>query len=80
MRAPIASIWAPACFNVTPRFSLANAPKVKAQTNQRDGQMTYHVDRATEQNKHVNYEPSSMGGLNEAPKRRTSSQRNGRIR
>jgi catalase len=46
-----------------------NAPKVKAQTNQRDGQMTYYVDKAADQNKHVNYEPSGMGGLKEAPKR-----------
>jgi catalase len=41
----------------------------RAQTNQRDGQMTYHVDQGPEQSKHVNYEPSSMGGLQEAPKR-----------
>jgi catalase len=47
-----------------------NAPqeKVRAQTNQRDGQMTYHVDRAPDQSRHVNYEPSSMGGLQEAPR------------
>ncbi len=45
-----------------------NAPKsAQARTNQRDGQMTYRVDGAGE-NKHVNYEPSSMGGLQEAPK------------
>jgi catalase len=43
-----------------------NAPKVKARTNQRDGQMTYQVDPAGA-NKHVNYEPSSQGGLTEAP-------------
>ena len=45
-----------------------NAPKSGARTNQRDGQMAYLVDGAGE-NKHVNYEPSSMGGLHEAPKR-----------
>jgi catalase len=47
-----------------------NAPQqnARAQTNQRDGQMTYYVDRAADQSKHVNYEPSSMGGLKEAPK------------
>lgn len=47
-----------------------NAPQeqARAQTNQRDGQMTYHVDRAKDQSRHVNYEPSSMGGLVEAPK------------
>ncbi|HEV2770200.1 MAG TPA: catalase [Solirubrobacteraceae bacterium] len=34
-------------------------------TNQRDGQMTYHVDDGGE-NPHVNYEPSITGGLAEA--------------
>lgn len=43
-----------------------NAPKAKAYTNQRDGQMAFHVDSAPGQNKHVNYEPSLMGGLKEA--------------
>ena len=43
-----------------------NAPTVPASTNQRDGQMAYHVDGAGE-NPHVNYEPSSLGGLHEAP-------------
>jgi catalase len=46
-----------------------NAPqeRARAQTNQRDGQMTYFVDAGPGQSKHVNYEPSSMGGLAEAP-------------
>ncbi len=45
-----------------------NAPKgTKARTNQRDGQMAFYVDGAGE-SKHVNYEPSAMGGLVEAPK------------
>jgi catalase len=46
-----------------------NAPqdKARAHTNQRDGQMAYHVDKGGE-NAHVNYEPSIMGGLKEAPK------------
>jgi catalase len=44
-----------------------NAPKVQASTNQRDGQMAYHVDGGGE-NPHVNYEPSSLGGLGEAPR------------
>ncbi|MBO1074658.1 catalase [Roseomonas marmotae] len=46
-----------------------NAPQQGAQahTNQRDGQMTYVVDGGG-QNRHVNYEPSMMGGLQEAPK------------
>ena len=45
-----------------------NAPKKHVATNQRDGQMTYHVDVAPGQNPHVNYEPSSLNGLTEAPK------------
>jgi catalase len=46
-----------------------NAPQEKAQahTNQRDGQMAFYVDRGGA-SRHVNYEPSSMGGLHEAPK------------
>jgi catalase len=45
-----------------------NAPKKHVATNQRDGQMTYRVDTAPGQNPHVNYEPSSLNGLKEAPK------------
>jgi catalase len=37
-------------------------------TNQRDGQMAYHVDSAPGQNNHINYEPSSLNGLKEAPR------------
>ncbi|WP_210481637.1 catalase [Naasia sp. SYSU D00948] len=44
-----------------------NSPKVRASTNQRGGQMSYYVD-GTGANPHVNYEPSTMGGLQEAPK------------
>jgi catalase len=44
-----------------------NAPKKHVATNQRDGQMTYKVD-VVGQNPHVNYEPSSLNGLREAPK------------
>jgi catalase len=46
-----------------------NAPqeKARAHTNQRDGAMAPGVDPAGE-SKHVNYEPSIMGGLREAPK------------
>jgi catalase len=47
-----------------------NAPQAgaKVATNQRDGQMTYVVDRGGE-SRHVNYEPSYLGrGLTEAPK------------
>src|SRR4028119_1715460 len=44
-----------------------NAPKKPVYTNQRDGQMAYNVDLAPGQNPHVNYEPSNLGGLPEAP-------------
>ncbi|WP_204518581.1 catalase [Brevibacillus fulvus] len=44
-----------------------NAPKKRVATNLRGGQMEYYVDRAPRQNPHVNYEPSSLGGLREAP-------------
>ena len=43
-----------------------NAPVSRPATNQRDGQMAYHVDEAGT-NPHVNYEPNSTGGLVEAP-------------
>lgn len=42
-----------------------NAPVVPVSTNQRDGAMTSSVD-GTGPNPHVNYEPSSIGGLTEA--------------
>ncbi|MDH2424894.1 catalase [Sphaerisporangium sp. TRM90804] len=41
------------------------AKNAEVRTNQRDGQMTYHVDGQGE-NPHVNYEPSITGGLREA--------------
>ena len=41
-----------------------NAPKGHVATNQRDGQMTYHVDGVEAgANPHVNYEPSARQGL-----------------
>jgi len=43
-----------------------NAPITPPATNLRDGEMTYQVDRSG--NPHVNYEPSSTGGLAESPK------------
>jgi len=43
-----------------------NAPKTHVATNQSGGQMQVRVDRAQGQNPHVNYEPSSLGGLQEA--------------
>ena len=45
-----------------------NAPLKKAATNQRDGQMAYQQDLASGLNPHINYEPSNLGGLREAPK------------
>lgn len=42
-----------------------NAPKKHVATNLRGGQMAYHVDVAPGQNPHINYEPSSLGGLKE---------------
>ncbi|KAB8145715.1 catalase [Chloroflexia bacterium SDU3-3] len=45
-----------------------NAPQKPVATNQRDGQMAYRVDLAPGQNPHVNYEPSSLGGLHESPR------------
>jgi len=44
-----------------------NAPLAPVSTNQRDGQMAYSVD-GTGESPHVNYEPSSHGGLSEAPR------------
>jgi catalase len=42
-----------------------NQPKnARVRTNQRDGEMTHHVDTGGE-NPHVNYEPSILGGLRE---------------
>ncbi len=44
-----------------------NAPHAKVATNQRDGQMTYHVDGVEAGgNPHVNYEPSAHGSPHEA--------------
>ncbi len=45
-----------------------NAPRKHVATNQRDGQMAYRQDLVEGVNPHVNYEPSSLNGLKEAPK------------
>jgi catalase len=46
-----------------------NQPKTRVATNQRDGQMAFAVDGVEAgENPHVNYEPSSIDGLKEAPK------------
>jgi catalase len=45
-----------------------NAPKKHVATNQRDGQMAYPQDILASANPHVNYEPSSLNGLQEAPR------------
>ncbi|EYD76698.1 Catalase [Rubellimicrobium mesophilum DSM 19309] len=43
-----------------------NAPRCPYATNQRGGQMSYHVDGAEQgANPHVNYEPSNFDGLRE---------------
>ncbi|APC46935.1 catalase [Virgibacillus halodenitrificans] len=43
-----------------------NASKKRVATNQEGGQLRYQNDKAPGQNPHVNYEPSSLGGLKEA--------------
>lgn len=43
-----------------------NAAKKRVATNQEGGQLRYYNDKAPNQNPHVNYEPSSLGGLKEA--------------
>jgi catalase len=56
-------------FRVGPNYlqlPVNQAKNAQVATNQRDGQMTYVVDTGGE-NPHVNYEPSTMGGLSEAP-------------
>lgn len=45
-----------------------NSPRKKVVTNQRDGQMAYNQDLTPGLNNHVNYEPSTLGGVKEAPK------------
>ncbi|QNF32592.1 catalase [Adhaeribacter swui] len=45
-----------------------NAPKNQVVTNQRGGQMSYKTDFAQGQNKHINYEPSTLNNVKEAPK------------
>ncbi|HSO99321.1 MAG TPA: catalase, partial [Solirubrobacteraceae bacterium] len=44
-----------------------SAKAAEVSTNQRDGEMTYHVDGGGE-NPHINYEPTTLGGLAEAPR------------
>ncbi|MHA6795504.1 catalase [Pseudonocardia bannensis] len=45
-----------------------NRARTEVRTNLRDGPMTYYVETGGE-NPHVNYEPSTMGGLREAEQR-----------
>jgi catalase len=46
-----------------------NAPRCPFATNQRGGQMSYHVDGAEQgADPHINYEPSNFGGLTEQPR------------
>lgn len=43
-----------------------NAPRCPFATNQRGGQMSYHVDTAKQGvDPHINYEPTNFGGLSE---------------
>lgn len=43
-----------------------NSPKKRVATNQSGGQMQYKLDRSPGQNPHINYEPTMLGGLQEA--------------
>ncbi|WP_374163710.1 catalase [Arcticibacter sp. MXS-1] len=43
-----------------------NSPRNHVATNQRDGQMAYRQDIVEGMNPHINYEPSTIGGLKEA--------------
>ena len=43
-----------------------NSPKKRVATNQSGGQMQFKLDRGPGQNPHINYEPSILGGLQEA--------------
>ncbi len=45
-----------------------NKPKTRVATNQHGGQMDYVDGDKGSENPHINYEPSSMDGLKEAPK------------
>lgn len=45
-----------------------NAPKTHVATNQQGGQMQYQTDIPPGANPHINYEPSLIDGLKEAPK------------
>jgi catalase len=45
-----------------------NAPRTHVANNQQGGQMALRHDRAPGQSPHVNYEPSTLGGLKEAPR------------
>lgn len=47
-----------------------NAAKKRIATNQEGGMMRYENDKSSHQNPHVNYEPSSLGGLEEAEQTR----------
>lgn len=45
-----------------------NKPQTKVATNQGDGQMEWVVEKNPGSNPHINYEPSTIDGLKEAPK------------
>ncbi|MDW0114432.1 catalase [Sporosarcina saromensis] len=46
----------------------SNAPKTAVRTNQMRGQMDHRDPNEAGDNPHINYEPSMIGGLQEAPK------------
>ncbi|MCA1021237.1 catalase [Halobacillus litoralis] len=52
----------------------SNAPKKHAATNYEGGSMSYFVDRPEGANPHVNYEPSSLNGLEESPAKKAPHQ------
>lgn len=47
-----------------------NAPKKHVATNQEGGPMSYYTDRPEQANPHVNYEPSSLNGLEESKEKK----------
>ena len=47
-----------------------NAPQTDVRTNQRRGQMDFRIPEQFEEDKHINYEPSMLGGYKEADEQR----------
>jgi len=55
-------------FFYCPRALPINKPKTRVATNQHGGQMDFVDGDKGSENPHINYEPSSIDGLKEAPK------------